>query len=69
MNEHEQYIIDKYAKQYDELVKIRNYLNEQLSQWNEKLIESKDQIRKTIQIDVEKQIQAIQSKEKLSKKI
>jgi hypothetical protein len=62
MDEHEQNIANEHAKEYAELVKIRDNLNEKLSQWDTKLAESKDHIRKTIQIDAEKQMKEIKGK-------
>ncbi|CAF1106046.1 unnamed protein product [Rotaria sordida] len=65
MNEHEQSIADEQIKEYSELIKIRDKLNEKISQWDKKLTESKENIRKTIQIDVEKQIKEIQDHEQI----
>lgn len=63
MNEHEQYMAGEHTKEHSELLKIRNNLNERISEWDKKLTESKDNIQKTIQNDVEKQIKVIQGKD------
>ncbi|CAF0885184.1 unnamed protein product [Rotaria sp. Silwood1] len=65
MNEHEENIANEQAKEYSELVKIRDNLNEKISQWNNKLTESKENIRKMIQVDAEKQIKEIQDHEQI----
>lgn len=62
MDEHERNIADEHAKEYAELVKIRDNLNQKMSQWDKKLTESKDHIRKTIQTDAEKQMKEIKGK-------
>jgi len=62
MDEHERNIADEQAKEYAELVKIRDNLNQKMSQWDKKLTESKDHIRKTIQTDAEKQMKEIKGK-------
>jgi vacuolar-type H+-ATPase subunit H len=59
MDEHERNVADEHAKEYAELVKIRDNLNQKITQWDKKLTESKDNIRKTIQNDAEKQIKEI----------
>ncbi|CAF4266447.1 unnamed protein product, partial [Rotaria sp. Silwood2] len=65
MNEHEQNIVDEQKKEYSELIKIRDNLKEKISQWDKKLTESKENIRKTIEIDAEKQIKEIQDHEQI----
>ncbi|CAM4908401.1 unnamed protein product [Rotaria socialis] len=63
MNEHEQNIVYEQTKEYTDLVKIRDKLNENISQWDKKLIESKHNIRTAIQADKEKQIKKIEDLE------
>ncbi|CAF3124389.1 unnamed protein product [Rotaria socialis] len=63
MNEHEQNIVHEQTKEYTDLVKIRDKLNENISQWDKKLIESKHNIRTAIQADKEKQIKKIEDLE------
>jgi hypothetical protein len=62
MDEHERNLADEHAKEYAELVKIRDQLHQKISQWDKKLTESKDHIRKTIQTDAEKQTKEIKGK-------
>lgn len=62
MNEHEQSITYEQTKEYIELVKIRDNLNERLSEWDKQITELKDVIRRQIQIDAEKQIKEIEGK-------
>jgi hypothetical protein len=62
MDEHERNIADEQAKEYGELVKIRDNLKHKLSEWDKHLTESKDNIRKTIETDAEKQMKDIKGK-------
>ena len=59
MDEHERNVAEEHAKEYAELVKIRDHVQQKLSQWDKKLTESKENIRKTIQSDAEKQMKEI----------
>jgi hypothetical protein len=60
MDEHERSLADEQAKEYAELLKIRENLVEKMSQWDKKLHESKENVRQTIHTDAEKQIKEIQ---------
>jgi vacuolar-type H+-ATPase subunit H len=62
MDEHARSIADEHAKEYAELVKIRDNLHQKMSQWDKKLTESKDNIRKSIQNDAERQVKEIKGK-------
>ncbi|CAF0944325.1 unnamed protein product [Rotaria sordida] len=64
MDEHERNLANQQAKEYAELIKIRDNLTEKLSQWDNKLNESKENIRQSIHNDAEKQIKEIQEREK-----
>ena len=64
MDEHERNLANEQAKEYAELLKIRENLTEKLSEWDKKLNESKENIRQTIHDDAEKQIKEIQGKKK-----
>ncbi len=60
MDEHERIVVNEQTKDYAELIKIRENLNEKISQWDMKLTESKEQIHQIIHNDAEKQIKEIQ---------
>lgn len=62
MDDHERILATEQAKDYAELVKIRNTLTERISQWDKKLTDSKETIQQTIHNDAEKQIKEIQGK-------
>jgi len=62
MDEHERIIANEQAKDYAELIKIRENLIQKLSQWDPKLTESKEHIHQAIHNDAEKQIKEIQGK-------
>lgn len=62
MDEHERNLANEQAKEYAELIKIRDNLTEKLSHWDNKLNESKENIRQSIHNDAEKQIKEIQGK-------
>ncbi|CAF5061690.1 unnamed protein product, partial [Rotaria sp. Silwood1] len=64
MDEHERNLANEQAKEYAELIKIRDNLIEKLSHWDNKLNESKENIRQLIHNDAEKQIKEIQEREK-----
>ncbi|CAF2498294.1 unnamed protein product [Rotaria sp. Silwood2] len=64
MDEHERNLTNEQAKEYAELIKIRDNLTEKLSQWDNKLNESKENICHLIYNDAEKQIKEIQEREK-----
>jgi hypothetical protein len=59
MDEHERLVANEQAKDYAELLKIRENLNEKMSHWDTKLTESKENIRHSIHNDVEKQTKEI----------
>jgi hypothetical protein len=62
MDEHKQNQVNEHAKEYAELIKIRDNLTQKISEWDKHLTESKDDIRKTIQIDAEKQMKDIKGR-------
>jgi hypothetical protein len=62
MDEHERILANEQAKEYAELIKIRENLIEKISQWDKKLTESKENIRQAIHNDAEKQIKEIQGR-------
>jgi len=59
MDEHERLVANEQAKDYAELLKIRENLNEKMSHWDTKLTESKENIRHSIHNDAEKQTKEI----------
>ncbi|CAF3327008.1 unnamed protein product [Rotaria socialis] len=63
MDEHEKTLANEQAKEYADLVKIRENLTEKLSQWDNKLDQSKENIRELIHKDAEKHIKEIQERE------
>jgi len=65
MEEHERTLADENAKEYEELVKIRDNLMEKMTQWDKTLTETREQIRKNIQIDVNKQMKEISEREQM----
>ncbi len=60
MDEHERNLANEQAKEYAELLKIRENLSEKMLQWDKKLNESKETIHQSIHNDAEKQIKEIQ---------
>jgi hypothetical protein len=60
MDEHERNLATEQAKEYAELLKIRDNLKEKISHWDKKLDESKESIHQLIHNDAEKQIKEIQ---------
>jgi hypothetical protein len=62
MDDHERMLADEQAKEYAELVKIRENLIEKMSHWDTKLTESKEHIHHAIHHDAEQQIKEIQGK-------
>lgn len=65
MDQHEQMINSEQAKEYAELLKIRETLMEKLTEWDNKLNESKEDVRKKIHKDAEKQIKDIQGSHRM----
>lgn len=59
MDEHERNIADEHAKEYAELIKIRDNVNQKMSHWDKKLTDSKENVRKIIQNDAEKHMKEI----------
>jgi hypothetical protein len=64
MNDHERTVADEQAKENAELHKIRDDLTKKMSNWDNKLNESKESARKAIHLDAEKQRKEIQGENK-----